>query len=81
MLHVAPQLIPVGELATVPVPVPAFVTVSVYETGKSNVAVTLCACDIVTTQVVAVPAHAPDHPVKLEPVAFVAVSVTAVPLV
>lgn len=35
---------------------------------------------IATTQVVEVPAHAPDHPVNREPVAAAAVRVTEVPL-
>jgi hypothetical protein len=38
--QVPPQLMPLGELVTVPLPVPAFVTVSVYVFG-ANVAVTV----------------------------------------
>src|SRR5207302_352776 len=43
------------------------------------VAVTACAEFIVTTQL-PLPLHAPVHPVKVEPVVGVAVSVTCVPL-
>lgn len=45
-----------------------------------KLAVTLLAAVIVSVQMVAVPVHAPPQPVKLLPVAGVAVSVTAVPL-
>jgi hypothetical protein len=52
------------------------------ETGEdwsANVALTLVLAFIVTRQVVLVPEHAPDHPVKVEFVPAVAVRVTAVP--
>ena len=44
---------------------------------RVNVAVTLCACVMETVQA-PVPAHAPLQPVKVEPVAGVAVRVTEV---
>jgi hypothetical protein len=76
--HVAPQLIPAGALVTVPVPLPAFVTVSA--TGCSaNVAVTVLAAFSVTVHA-PVPVHAPLQPVKIAPAPGVAVSVTTVPL-
>src|SRR5947209_1114672 len=79
-LQVAPQLIPAGLLVTVPLPVPAFVTESWKVTGVVvKVAVTACAEFIVTTQL-PLPLHAPVHPVKVEPVVAVGVSVTCVPL-
>ena len=80
--HVVPQEIPVGALVTVPLPVPDLVTVSENDVGNSvNVAVTALAALTVTTQV-PVPAQPPPlQPVKVEPVAGVAVRVTAVPLV
>jgi hypothetical protein len=60
--------------------VPAVVTVSAYVAAVlAYVAVTDWAALIVTEQV-PVPVHAPLQPVKVEPVAGVAVSVTAVPL-
>jgi hypothetical protein len=40
-LQVLPQLIPPGELVTVPLPVPVFDTVSVAVMGAVNVAVTV----------------------------------------
>src|SRR5919108_473992 len=47
--QVAPQSIPAGELDTLPLPVPALLTVSVW-LGKSKVAVTERAWSIVTVQ-------------------------------
>lgn len=69
---------PVGLLVTVPLPVPALFTVTV-EVSRLNVAVTVCAADIVTVQLPR-PLHAPLHPVKAEPTAELAVRVTIVPL-
>ena len=78
-LHVVPQLIPAGELVTVPVPVPAFVTVRA-NVVVLNVAVTLSAALIVTTQL-PVPLHPPPlQPANVLPLFGVAVSVTCVPL-
>ncbi len=71
-----PQLTPTGLLLTVPAPVPAFVTVREY-VWVVKVAVTDCAADMVTEQVL-VPVQLPLHPVKVEPAAAVAVRVTAV---
>jgi len=72
-------LIPDGLEVTVPLPVPALVTVSVY-ICTLNVAVTLRAWLMVTWQVLAVPEHAPLHPWNVDPDLAVAVSVTTVPL-
>jgi len=70
-------VIPAGELVTVPVPVPFLVTVR----GKLcsvNVAVTVVAAVIVMMQVPG-PVHPPPlQPVKVEPVAGVAVTRTVV---
>src|SRR5436309_2706383 len=78
--HVAPQVIPAGELVTVPLPVPALLTVSAT-VGRAKVAVTVVAALRVTVQA-PVPEHPPPlQPVKVEPAAGVAVNVTAVPLV
>src|SRR5207249_4564618 len=78
--QVAPQLIPAGELVTVPLPVPAWLTVSA-KLGRLKVAVTVVAAEIVATQV-PVPVHPPPlQPVKIEPAAGAAASVTAVPVV
>ena len=76
----APQLIPAGALVTVPLPVPALLTVSA-KVWAVKVAVTGRAALMVTEQVVAVPVHAPLQPLKVEPAAGVAVNVTAVALV
>ena len=75
--HVVPQAIPAGALETVP-PVD-FVTVSVCFVGRLNVAMTVRAWLIVTTQL-PVPVHAPDQPANTDPTAGVAVSVTTVPV-
>jgi hypothetical protein len=70
---------PAGLLATEPLPVPAFVTLSC--TGSSvNVAVTDLAALIDSVQVVVAPVQAPLQPVKLEPAPATAVSVTLAPL-
>jgi len=76
--QVAPQSIPAGEEATVPVPVPAFETERVNVCGM-KLAVTDLAASIVTEQV-PVPVQAPLHPVKVELAAGAAVNVTEVPL-
>ena len=73
-------MMPVGDEVTVPLPVPAFVTVSAYVAPEPlNVAVTERAAVIDTVQV-AVPEHAPPHPANVEPLAAAAVSVTEVPV-
>jgi hypothetical protein len=76
--QVAPQLMPAGALVTVPVPLPAFVTVSAKGCG-ANVAVTALAAFSVTVHE-PVPAHAPLHPVNIAPAPGAAVRVTSVPL-
>ena len=75
----APQLIPAGALVTVPLPVPALLSVSA-KVWVVKVAVSERAAVMLTVQVL-VPVHAPLQPLKVEPAAGVAVSVTAVPLV
>ena len=70
------QVMPAGLLATVPAPVPLGVTVSTKVGVK--IAVTVVAAETVTVQG-PVPMHAPLQPVKAEPAAGVAVSVTTVP--
>ncbi len=69
-------MIPTGELVTVPLP--DMLTERTTE-EEANVAVTVVPVDRVTVQL-AVPLHPPPpHPLKEEPVAGVAVRVTAVP--
>jgi hypothetical protein len=75
--QVTPQLMPAGELVTVPAAVPALVTVSVSGIGV-KVAVTVFAALMDTVQVVVVPVQAPDQLVKLEPALAAAVMVTLV---
>ena len=79
--HVVGQLIPAGALVTIPVPVPASLTVNAkLFVVLLNVAVTAVAAVTVTTQV-PVPEHPPPvQPANVEPSAGNAVSVTAVPL-
>jgi len=77
--QVAPQVMPAGELVTVPLPVPALLTVSA-RLGRLKVAVTVVAVESVTTQVPVPVQPPPLQPVKVEPAAGAAVSVTAVPL-
>ena len=69
-------MIPTGALVTVPVPLPACVTVNV-KLCSVKVAITLVAEETVTTHE-PVPLHPPLQPVKVDPVAGMAASVTAV---
>jgi hypothetical protein len=73
--QVAPQLMPAGELVTVPAPVPDLVTVSCTGTAE-KLAVTAFAALIVTVQVLAVPVHDPDQPLKVDPAVATAVKMT-----
>jgi hypothetical protein len=68
---------PAGLEVMVPVPVPLLVTVRA-KLWSVNVAVTLLTASIGTVHVV-VPVQAPLQPLKLEPVAGVAVRVTLLP--
>jgi hypothetical protein len=78
-LHVVPQLIPAGLLVTVPLPVPASVTLKTgCAAAPLNVAVTEVLADNVITHD-PVPLQAPDHPANVDPAAGVAVRVTCVP--
>ena len=74
-----PQRIPAGLLVTLPVPVPATTTVTVFAVEGANVAAT----EVLSLRVRLqdpVPLQAPDQPAKVEPAAGAAVNVTAVPL-
>lgn len=64
--QVTPQLMPAGELVMVPVPVPVRVMVNATGAG-TKVAVTAFAALMVTEQVLAVPAQAPDQPLNVDP--------------
>jgi hypothetical protein len=72
------QKIPGGELETIPPPEPAVVSVSVRVATAANVAVTLLAASIVTTQS-AVPLQSLLQPVKVLEASAAAVMVTTVP--
>jgi hypothetical protein len=81
VVQVLPQLIVPGLLVTVPLPVPARVTVSVYVVIKLNVAVQVMLPVIVKlTLGLAVLQPVPDQPANTEPVAGAAVRLTRVPL-
>ncbi len=67
-----------GTSETVPIPVPAVVTVSGSK-FEANDAVTDLAASIVIVQVRVVPLHAPPQPVNTEPLSGDAVSVTPAP--
>jgi hypothetical protein len=80
-LQVEPQLIPAGVLVTVPVPLPALVTVSFTGAGPDDVKVAVTDADALSAMMHdAVPLHPPDHPANVEPVLGAAVSVTEVPV-
>jgi hypothetical protein len=79
-LQIAPQLMPLGVLVTVPAPVPESVTVRVLDViDVLKVAVTELLPLNVTLHEPA-PLHAPDQPAKVEPVAAIAVRVTTAPV-
>ena len=79
-LQPLPQLMPLGLLVTLPVPVPALLTVSVEGTALKLAVTDLFA--LITTTHVAVPLHPlPLHPPKVDPADGVAVNVTDVGLV
>ena len=81
-MQVLPQLTPAGLEVTVPVPVPARVTVSAnVVVWLVNVAVTERAWVIDTVQVPVAFVQAPLQPLNVEPLAAVAVSVTDWPAV
>src|SRR3989442_1401668 len=73
--QVAPQVMPAGELVTVPLPVPAGVTVRA-KVCTVNVAVTVVAAESVTVQIPVPEQPPPLQPVKVEPAAGVAGGVT-----
>src|SRR5207249_5639438 len=77
--QVTPQLIPTGALVTVPLPVPALLTVRV-KVCSVKVAVTVVAAESVTTHDPVPEQPPPVQPVKVEPAAGAAVSVPTVPL-
>src|SRR5205814_1699813 len=79
-VHVAPQVIPAGELLTVPLPVPAGVTVRV-KVCSVKVAVTVVAAERVIVHDPVPEQPPPVQPLKVEPAAGIGVNVTAVPLV
>ena len=78
--QVAPQETPAGELVTVPLPLPALVTVSV-KGDRAKVAVTEAAAFMVTVQAPVPEQPPPLQPVNVEPAAGAAVRVTTVPFV
>lgn len=73
--QVVPQLMPAGELVTVPVPGPDFSTETVY-VGAEKYAVTSLAASMVTMHV-PVPLHAPFQPWKVAPNAGTAYNSTS----
>src|SRR5207247_6746272 len=79
-VHVAPQVIPAGELVTVPLPVPAGVTVRV-KVCSVKVAVTVVAAERVSVHDPVPEQPPPVQPVKVEPAAGTGVNVAAVPRV
>jgi hypothetical protein len=76
-LQVEPQLMPAGDEVTVPVPVPALVTVSVWGVCVAKVATAVLAALMVSVQV-PVPEQSPLQPLNIMPLSGVAVRVTTV---
>jgi hypothetical protein len=72
---------PAGRLVTVPAPVPARLIANVRVTAAAvlKVAVQLCAAFMATVAIAPEPAHEPDQPAKVEPLAGLAVNTTEVP--
>src|SRR5262245_11048668 len=80
VLQVGGHAMPAGLLVTVPEPVPAIATAS--PSGPANVAVTEIGAVVIVTRHGPVPLQPPPlQPVKVEPAAGAAVSVTTVPMV
>jgi hypothetical protein len=77
--QVPPQLIPAGVLVTVPLPDPILFTVRMAD-RRSNVAVTVLAAVMATVQVLVPEQPPPLQPENIDPVAGIAVRITAVPL-
>ena len=78
LVQSAPQLMPVGA-STVPVPVPAFATVSAIRMQRERRGDRRASRSIVTVHVPVPLQPPPLQPVNVEPAAGVAVSVTVVP--
>ena len=76
-VHALPQLIPVGLLVTVPVPVPTRLTESVYVLMRLNTAVHVMLAFIVTLP--SLQSALPDQLAKVEPLAGAAVNFTTLP--
>ena len=77
--QVVPHEMPAGALVTVPLPVPALLTVSVKDCNE-KVAVTDLAALILTVQVPLPEQPLPFHRLNVEPTAGTAVKVTEAPL-
>ena len=75
--QVLPQLIPVGLLVTVPVPVPARLTVSMYVLISLNTAVQVMLAFMVTLP--SLQSASPDQLAKTESLAGAAINFTTVP--
>jgi hypothetical protein len=76
--QVLPQTMPPGALITLPLPEPVRAALTVTGASSAKVAPTVVAALTVSVQG-AVPLQAPDQPVKVEPAAAEAVSVTILP--
>ena len=77
-LQVLPQSMPAGCERTSPLPVTATASTKLDAGGVLKLAVTVRACCIDSVQVRALPLQSPPQPLKIRPVAGVAVKVTVV---